>query len=108
MVDSSRLTDEPWGCGEVVHGEPGVHGGCGCAANGFGGSQDWPCAPDPRMTSSSSGLECCWLASGPCWTAPPRSPATRPSNANTCQEQKEESMGLLIETRSQGEEGGVE
>lgn len=77
-ADSSPLKDGPCGCGGVVHGEVGAHGGCGCAASVFGGCQGWPCAPDPRMTSSSSGLGCCWLASGPCWTALPRNPATQP------------------------------
>lgn len=78
-VDSFHLRDDPCGCDAVVHGELGARGGCGYAANGSGDSLDWPCAP---VTSSSSGLECCWLASGPCWTAPPRSPATQPSDTN--------------------------
>lgn len=52
--------DDPCGCGELVHDATGVHGGCGRAV--CGGSQDWPCALDPALTSSSSGLGCCWLA----------------------------------------------
>lgn len=81
-VDSSQLRDGPYGCGGVVHDEPGDHGGCGCAVSGFGGHQGWLCAPDPRRTSSSSGLGCCWLASGPCWTALPHSQSTQPGNKN--------------------------
>lgn len=103
-ADSSRLRGGPCGFGEVVGGGPGVRVGCGFAASGVGGSRDWACAPDPRVTSSSSGLGCCWLASGPCWTAPPRSPATRPGNTNSKSEQKGGAAGLLTETRSQGTE----
>jgi len=103
-VDSSRLKGGPCYCGGVVRGEPGVRGGCGCAASELGGSQDWTCVLDPTVTSSSFGLGCCWLASGPCWTAPPRSPATQPGNTNTPSEQKETGARLLTETRSQGNE----
>lgn len=85
-LDSSRLKNDPCGCGGVVHGELGVHGGC--AVSGFGGSLDWSCAPDPKLTLSSSGLGCCWLASGPCWRAPPHNPAIPPSNTKTCQSRK--------------------
>lgn len=109
-MDSSRLKGGPCCCGGVDRGAPGVRGGCGCAASGFGGCRDWTCALDPTVTSSSSGLGCCWLASGPCWTAPPRSPATRPGNTNTMSEQNEcvgvleGGAGLLTETRSHGNE----
>lgn len=61
-VDSCRLKAGPCGSGGLVHGEPGVRGGCECVASGSDGSQDWPGALDPRVTSSSSGLGCCWLA----------------------------------------------
>lgn len=51
--------DVPRGCGGPVRGGPGVRGGCGYDACWLGGSQDWPCALDPRVMSFSFGLGYC-------------------------------------------------